>query len=963
MIDQQLKDLAEKFGKTLADATIKRMMTAGAIGNMNKPETERKGRGGDSNGLLPGDAPDDKKFNTEYKRSIDRLTDSLNKSRESIIKRTFSSAKEFAKIPTKFLSGERKLDKITKDASEFGSYQNDMFKDIIDRTVEYIRKPNTDFSVISDQINALDEYNKKLHEYASNDEITKAQADELKALRQQIYNHKISVDLFKGLTSAQITAIKSIESKGFKSTDPKKIKAASDALGALSTSAHDSSTSIKTVTKSVADNMNAMSDAMSDRAKQIVRISAASFGAGMVQWFNDTVFQYQSSISEQFKVDAIRMGMSHRELQHGILEFRDVLRAESVAQSLDSLYDVDMTKIQELGKTFGYINDEAFKFGMQMKQSAQQIGLGADFSPDKMSLFYADAAKTLNMTAGEFGEYFNALSKDANFVGFVNTLRTTGDNVTDVLTAEIKNRIRMNKLLGLGNEELQNRINLENEKKWQPLAEKYKQSFGIELLMGQFEQELGLAFSDREKKLMKMYFKDPAMLTAKEREEISGPLQALLAAPAAQIEKYNKMYQAEPDLDKRNLIFDQMKGMQLEITKVFGDLAGKTGFDLAASENAVAMASKLNMGVLEYAKNLALMENAPKEFLDAVRKITGETEKPKGKGIDGLEGIDGFLINDATISAIQEIHETIVGTAQSGVAKTGLGIAGGIASMGWDILQMRMMHNLVSGKGVFTGMFSKAGWFGAISDLVGGTKAAVGSIGGFGKTVGSIATGPISKLGLVATNAAAALAGLAAWEAGKVFGDFIYQNAKDKDWFIDSIDSYMDLGYRQMINFVTGQDLKSPNQDYDYVPPEQAQMIRDRVKLNNMLRGTSMENTVSSMTDVKVREKLGQMQALKILQDDINRRKQNPEIIDEKVSSKGLTDIELLQKQADLLELSLGMSKEQIKEAKKTNAAIGDGNALYNEQLANAKARYDSWESIHSKETDAYNKSTAFSFE
>jgi hypothetical protein len=927
-IQQSIQQVLAAFAKSL-DEAAKKHFTAFAAARTDTGE--RKGRGGDSNRLLPGESGIP--LRREFDKSIKQLSFILDRASKNVFQKSYEDINSALEITRGFFTRtgrfKKIFDRLLEDADAYAEQQSGMYRDIADSTMKYIRGSGTDMRKIKGTIDALDNYNKKLHEYVKDNTLSKEKAKELKLLREQLKQREISIDILADADEETRKIVDKLE-QGFATLTDKEFKDYSEGLQGLSSATKKAADVIINLSGSVSENFLRMQENISSRMSYVLKGSAVALGYGFSQMYNDALFRYQASINEDMKGRAITLGMSHRELQEVTLDYRDVLR-RMAAETDKGIYSIDLNAVQDIGKTFGMIGEEGLRFGLTMRESAQLLGMGKDFDSEKMEVFFSDAAKTLNMNVQEFSNYFNEMSKDSNFVSFINNLRVTGDNITKVLGAEVTKRIQMNKLLGLSNEFLQRRISLEQSKKWQTVTERYRSRIGTNILISDLEKQLDMELTQAQKVLLEKYAFDATLLTSAQRKDVQGPLYAVLMAPAVMIQEMQEKLERGEISDAEYSSFANNVALIKHRLLSFGQMTDLM-WDPETSEKMVAAARNFGLKPIEIMQAVSKdMDKLPPDLKKQFETIMGIPEAAMGKGPKELTGLDGLIFNDPTITFVGELTEKVTGVVSSGIVKAFLGALGGVANLSFQMAMMKMMHNFLIGTPKIMEGVMKA----ALTPLTYPVGIVVNSLRLFNTAVlqSEISLRSLGSFKGILGGVSAIAFGAA---IGTAAGRTLYHYNKNKKGFIDAVDFFMgdeDVTFKPFSGIKRIEGKQKPGIDRYTGAPMTELEDRRRQLVSRRLEELGSGLAGKEMSFEKVTDTQKQLRLLITASNKLEKAMQNPE------GDKEDSQIELLKKTVDGIMKLLEIDEKRWTKEKKKFAAEEQNVGRYTGSVAAAQGR------------------------
>jgi hypothetical protein len=806
--------------------------------------------------------------------SVDRISAKLDKA--PWYERISESAREIAgtfSIIKQVGMGEfiarKKLNTILEESIERASRYRGINEKLVENMVEYTADKNTEIKKLKETASGLEALNIALHEIAKDQEIS---SDGMKSIIQNAKNFDDglgnTINLLEDLPSHVKKALYSIAEEGMSREKLDKAKNTEeydelletfniqqDAINVLSDSLRENASAVLDVGTSLTNDIQGM---LNDHRIQMGRAAKAGLvaaGYGTFQIIEDDLYRYQTSIMDSYRGTAVLMGMSHREVLEGILEFRDVLRVQAgiIGSAVygEETHDV-IKNARELGKTFGLSGQRGFQFGMQMLDSARIMGISAQLNSDNMKRFYADTAKTLNMSVEEFGDYFNNLAKDPSFAGFVNNLRGTSTSVQQSLQDEIKRRTRMNKLLGLSNEHLQKQINLETMKSWGSVVDAVRSQVGVDQLLRTYESEFGIMFTKAQRDILAQAAIDPNTLTDGQREVYNRLLTVMKLAPAAYEQQLARNVADAADANKQQVAFNNQ--LQKQITSVWGDMAGELFFSIDDSRVAMNNVANLMGAMGETVPGLmqAIMDGTHEsgKLGEVFKTVTAASEAATGMDDPQLELIEGMMGADAdfyrdALKRYIEIRDLIQGVVSSGPIKAAGGVGYALGQLAIEGTQFWMLKRAL---GLQTATVATA--TGNMATFSSGVRSSLGSlytpISDLGKTTSGVST-KMGRLGGIVGSLSLVL--LAA-ELGRQAGTAAYNVAKDESWFIDAVDFIASRGRKT----IAKADLEEIGQFTEEGRAAEMQVYRNLLGKHldkEIVRNLSDEQVIQGWNDAK----------------------------------------------------------------------------------------------------------------
>lgn len=929
MIDAELRKIADNFGKQLADSAAKHFSASmsASPGKNQQQYQPSDGRGGKAN-RSPLRGGGEIGSSNVLKQEVDALSKAFHDAKLTTwISKVGGNIKllatgDWAKIGENITT--RRIEAITGDAAKAAAGLSGVHKKLATGLIDYVKDNRTNIDELHHNTALLSEINKDLHKVGSSEEIDPGD----KQFKNVIFNLENltdamgnSVDIFEEMPPHLRAALDSIEKEGLSRA---KLKDATDdeieayntkqeALGWVTQELETAADTIAHVGVQMTTSAAEMLSANKATIRKFMKGAAAAAGYGAFQFLDDTMYQYQTSIDRTYNTAAALMGMSHRQVQDAMLDYRDTLRSQAAMGGTDIYSDQSvetMKHIQSLGKTFGMIKDEAFRFGMQLKDTGRIMGV-ANMTEDNMMAFYGNAAKMMNMTVAEFGTHFNTMAKDPAFLAFINTMRLTGNATQESITEELANRIRMNKILGLSNENLQTRLNLENAKRWAPIVERYRSQIGVGQLIETYEQEMGVQLSEAHKAILLQKAFDPSTLTPEQQKIYTNEIAPMWTAlPELLQEKLNKMAVDASDEDKQSVL-DQI-GVVKQMTALFGGMVNSELW--TPDESLIASASLQNVSDATGLTKLEIVQamadgtaKSNEKLAGYIATIAGDDEDPIGKGF-GMKGLGVF--QDTLSDIWGTVNQLASGAALSGTGKTISGLVGsgiGIAAEVW--MHNRVMRVLgsmggIAGKNV--GIMRKVGVaLGGLSSAAGGgTNALLLNTMGLMKNLGALSL-------LTGTFYAAYAA-----------GDALYNSVKDTDLFTDMADNVFGMWDKLWMNTEERREQQKKEGLINNVnrTPEFSELTRDDQILTIKRRLKLAQDALHSPT-ASIANPAGDKQtaAIEELSKKLQAQIDAEAIVDTRLTPDQIIQKELLdeaRKQTELTEKVLNHSKESDAERK-----------------------------------------------
>jgi hypothetical protein len=930
-----IRQIGDAIGKSIASEIGKSISSQMA----NQGNPERVGRGGNANGVSPNASGPtgrgDIKSVQELTKSVKLLKDRMGK----IAGGTILGMGE-----SKFLNAlnlrQGLLDSFVADAKNIRDNEDSdsVYYKLAQKTIEYIEASGTKISALDDLPQAIERYRIKLHELSKSTDDASKLSDEFKSLISNIQNLKDAsgntVDLFEAFDDESKQVIMDIKTHGIevdKTSD--RYKNQVTVMGELSEVMKHSADIISETTKSVANNYETMMLNSRKQFMSAMKMVAVAGAAGVGQMINDAfrAYDYMTPVGAfnatawDLKGTALSMGMSMRDLQMGMMQYRDVLRNEASILGR-GVFDGDtIEQIQDMGHAFGLNGQEAFHFGMRMRETAMQLGISSEASRDSyrtMTDMYKETAKTMNMSVSEFGDFMNEISSDPAMAGIANVIRSQGGDLQSRLANEIKLRAQTNKLLGLSNEQIKEQIMLENAKKWAPITERYRADVGVQNLVKQLEKSTGMTLSDEAKEAMRIQAFDPAAMNDEQRKLFQEQVVPFLrAAPAAYNEEISKM--------SEGMNFNQQMGLarqaaiQKELIRQYSDMAGTTDY-LAQSEAVLANMQKFigesnftNQDVIN--AMAGTLERTPdnEELFSRIDTALGKTEaSPEAPGFIQkiLEGLDFFT-----------------GIGVSGFGKAVGAFGGAVAIFAKTVLMNQLAQSALLGRMGFKG-----------GGIMGWRKQGIGIIGGD-------LTKSIGKLGAVSKVAAVGGVAFLATEVAKMghsFGTWLYSFEGVQLAIADGIDNLVEETKKKMKYLLMGplahfwdDEDKPSKSEEDQTASHRRNRLIDRLEAG---RYTAGYNTLAEIKN------LSNKQLENVQRELVRYRKEQLEKAElvEQEGSTGKSQTQLLEEQNEILREQTGNTDKLVKAEQKKEEERQGAKKRISDQLAAAEAAAAGWKDM-----------------
>ena len=255
-----------------------------------------------------------------------------------------------------------------------------------------------------------------------------------------------------------------------------------DALKALSESTSKSAKVVGSIGMDVTSKLTAIQTQFLNKLKVDALLLSSASVYTVTNLYKDFMAQFQTSVPSSFRLLSATLGTSPQETMFAALKYRDVLRQQSVLMGKDVFDEDNIKEIGVIGKKRGYTGNQSLDYGFKLMETSKLLGISSKQYAMDVENFQAEAAKTLNMTTGEFGEYFNELSKDPDFIGYTSTMGAKGSEYVDSLLEEMTIRTKMNKALGLTTESLKRNLAFENQKRTSGIAETIKRQIAMRMM-------------------------------------------------------------------------------------------------------------------------------------------------------------------------------------------------------------------------------------------------------------------------------------------------------------------------------------------------------------------------------------------------------------------------------------------------------------------------------------------------
>lgn len=458
-----------------------------------------------------------------------------------------------------------------------------------------------------------------------------------------------------------------------------------------------------TIMESIGYSLSASRDEMYENI-----ISGTKWGmgialAGATQLWSDGAYAIRGQIEEQRRWQAATMGMSNKELLTGMMVYRDTLRKMASEQGIN-FEDLDIEQLQDMGKKYAISGEEAFHYGLRMKEATQLLALGSKANLEHMSDLYANSARLLNMTVDEFGEQFSEMANDPGLVAFMNIMKGTGPNMQATLAKELTTRIKVNKVLGQSNDHMKERMRLEAGNKFGGIEAFIKRQVGTSMEMDLLSDVTGIDFTEEDMRLGGM---NRADMTSAEANtwETSGRV------------KYETAY-----ADAARKHTEALENASATL------MADGTVVTVEAARDAINQEYRGVMTILEAARGIhgqaSVAETADAKYNTVVALLSGTTLEGKATEVindmmdwtdirgsvgdsiaDKLETTLGF--NETRIEA-SGTRQTALGVAEnaSGIVQSGIGkvLAGIVITLG-NILAQNVLTNMILSKNTLKGAF------------------------------------------------------------------------------------------------------------------------------------------------------------------------------------------------------------------------------------------------------------------
>lgn len=759
MADSELEALFKKFGKDFGEAAAKHMAANMSTKQSGYQETASRGSKMVTDPSLPkgggemGASSDIDEAVRKVAGDIQQRSRSIGtKFKESVFK-AFKGIDELRSDGITKFFGKKLLANVVEDTKAYALTQRKYHRDMIDSMVEYTEKDGTRIEALSSTTNKLQEINKTLHAVSNSetgingiqDIFTKLNTvgeDGVKLatiLNQLDDKHKETLERLnsgKEKLAARPTDKSSAAHK-------RKYAAQQAAFAELSQATESTADVLAEAGSRITRNMEENLAAHKSRMRTLAKGVALAGGAGIRTHLEDSLRTYNLNLRDTFHRASAQLGMAHSEVQRGLVDYKDTLRTEALSHGGDVLGEqgIDTVKqIADIGEVFGLIGTEGFHFGMRLRESTKLIGLARP-DPIVMRNFYQDAANSLNMSVTEFGEYFNDLSKDPAFASFANSIRSVGGNAQKAMVAEMKSRIKMNKILGLSNENLREQLNLENAKKWGPLADRYKSASGVDALIGIYEKKAGISVDKKDRDLLKIYAKTPELVRGKDRERVDQLKANFALAPGIIIDGFQKRIDnamARGDMGEASRIQTEYAHV-MQVVRTYGtELAGKEFYDPEKIDKAMAYQAGNDIDVRELLREINSGTMDSGVLAEKLKVIYGGTEELDKEGPTG------------TTKVYMEGKEMVIGYAQSALGQAIGGVTGALVGLGLEFIRFRIF---MRGMGIPLGPMGKL------------TSKAVMSVAGTGvraKVLSKFAPNMLKRATATAATAAATAATTAA---------------------------------------------------------------------------------------------------------------------------------------------------------------------------------------------------------
>lgn len=680
---------------------------------------------------------------------------------------------------------ESKMRTILGGTEDIAAQLSGLQQELAQSLIDYVKDTGTDLSNFTKGTDQLNAFSESLFNITKDEEIA---AGALNDVIDGLKNFEDSAgnvhNIFESLPQHIQNTINTINTEGMHRSklnkdDEKAVKLYNEkkeALRELTGVINESADTIVQVGNEMAHNIDRMSQEVKKNIFFYGKMAASATAVSVFQYVEDSIFRFQSALGDTYNMAALALGTSHRQIQEGIIQYKDVLRMDSL-QTGQGMYtsgtEEAIKHIANLGERFNLIGTEAFQFGMQLRESARLTGLSANLNEKSMLSFYDKMSTSLNMTIMEFGDFFNSLAHDSSFVSFANSMSIYGNRAQDALEEEITRRARMNKILGLSNDALRERLALENAKRWAPITEKYRSRIGASMLIGKYEEFLGVSLDKQQKSILSQYMMAPQSLDAEQSKIFESTIRPLLTlGPELVQQKINEMIKAAPESQK-DALTQQLSVFQ-HLIGTFGGMGGELAFPVGQSAQALA---QFNNIAQEYGKS---QEDTLKDMVSGVAQIPGSELSDLFKVVSGESEATNEELLKANeklgkgLEIYSDIRELLQGMALSVPGKllaAAGSIGGGLLKSAFDAYFLR---------GVLTGSWGM-GMKGAGSALGRGAVSAL--------SLGAIPVAQTMGAKFVSMVGGAALWGPLFYQMGTWAGNAMYEAWKDKDWFIDFADS------------------------------------------------------------------------------------------------------------------------------------------------------------------------------
>lgn len=473
----------------------------------------------------------------------------------------------------------------------------------------------------------------------------------------------------------------------------------------------------KVIIEELANNMRAVNRALlgfesatfsyskehENAAKRFKDSSKAFIAAVAIGAVTRTLTDYQATtkynVSSISPLQSGNMGMSQAELSTLIGENKEVLRLLGKGDQNAFIDSEQFKQLQNGAKMFGVAGKDAAE--LVGKISRLQLEMGQLISKEsirsQMDVF-KKLSDTTNMTVDELIDFQSELNKS----GFISTMTAQLANKSEkqrqeLIADEIDKRYKLNKSLGMSNEQLKQRIQMETNSKYKDLASFIKQQIGGEIASDRYEQMTGKKLSDEQRRLFALEASNNLTLPASDPRKKEAMMQVQEFQTAVQKALTQGSLEAAKSGDFNNLYSDMI---ERQILGTFGVVANEQdNIESAANSNRVA--KQINDNIFG--------KNAKKDL----KQIDVNTV---GASSDKLTTV----FNGVGIAA-QEVKEKFEGLSKS---IFGGGIAAGV-NLGASVINL-----LAASKGL-SHLLGKGNMFqNAMQTLTSSSSNAAKSIGG-----------------------------------------------------------------------------------------------------------------------------------------------------------------------------------------------------------------------------------------